>query len=65
MLFHLLCYLKCALFRLEDYPEFSRLFLLGQSYRFEDTKRNALDMSDFRNQAYHRMLFEEKVTNSS
>ena len=43
------CYLKHALFRLEDYPGFSRKFLCGQRYRLEDTKRNALNITDFRN----------------
>ena len=38
MLFYPLCYLKCVLFRLENYPEFSRFFHCGKRYRLEDTK---------------------------
>ena len=60
--FHPLCYLKRALFRLGNYPEFSRLFLCGQRYWLEDTKRNTLDISDFRNQVHHRMFFKEYMT---
>ena len=41
------CFLKRALFRLEKYPEYSRNFLCCQRYQLEDTKRNALDNSDF------------------
>ena len=52
MLFHALCYMKRPLFRLEKYPEFSILFLCEQRYPLEDTKRNALDILDFRNQVY-------------
>ena len=48
-----------VLFRLENYPEFSRRFLCCQRYRLEDTKRNAWDISDFRNQIHHKMLFRE------
>ena len=38
MLLHPLCYLKCTLFRLENYPEFSKFFLYGQQHQLEDTK---------------------------
>ena len=48
-------FLKSALFRLESYPEFSRKFICGQRYRLEDSNRNALDISDFRNQAHQRV----------
>ena len=41
--------LKNALLSLENYPDFSWNFLCGQRYRLEDTKRSALDISDFRN----------------
>ena len=47
MLFHLLCYLKQSLFKLSNYPEFTRFFPSGQWHWLEDTKRNALDISDF------------------
>ena len=61
MLFHPLCYMKRALSRLKKYPEFSILFLCEQRYALGDTKRNALDILDFRNQVYRRMLFREYV----
>ena len=54
-----LCYLKCGPFRLENCPEFSRLFLCGQRYRLEDTKSNALNISDFRTQVHDRIFFWE------
>ena len=57
--------LKNALFRLDNYPEFSRFFLCDQRYRLEDTMRNTLDISEFRNQVHHRMFFTEWVTDSS
>ena len=47
------CFLKRALFRLENYPQFSSLFHCCQRYLLQDTKRNALDISDFRNQVHH------------
>ena len=58
MLFYLLCYLKCALFRLENYPEFSRFFLCGQLYRLEDTMigddaiNNERKVAEFLNNVY-------------
>ena len=55
MFFHAICYLNSALIRLENYPEFSRFFFCGQQYRLENTKRNASDISDFRNQVHHRI----------
>ena len=47
------CFLKRALFRLENYPQFSSLFLCCQRYLLQDTKRNALDISEFRSQVHH------------
>ena len=40
----------------KNYPEFSRFYLSGQQYRLEDTKSNALDISDFRNEVHYRMV---------
>ena len=65
MLFHPLCYFNCALCRLENDPKLSRFFLCDKDYRLEDTKRNTLDISDYRNQVHHRMIFREWVTKSS
>ena len=48
-----------SLFRLENHPEFSKVFLCDLLYRLEDTKRNVLDISDFRNQFHHRIFFRE------
>ena len=66
MLFQPLCYfkrvlfsLKHILFRLEKYHDFSRVFLGGQLCRLEDTKRNALDISDFRNHVHHKTFLRE------
>ena len=41
--------------KLENY-EFSRFLLCRQLYRFEDTKRIALDYTEFRNQVHYRMF---------
>ena len=54
-----LCYLKRAPFRLENCPEFSRLFLCGQPFRLKDTKSNALNISDVRNHVHDRIFFKE------
>ena len=45
--FHLRYHLKRALFRLKHH-EFSSFSLRGQLHRLEDTKRNVLDLADFR-----------------
>ena len=52
------------MFWLENYPEFSRFFLCGQQYLLKDTKHNALNNSNFRNQIRHLMFsiaFKEKA----
>ena len=41
--------------KLENY-EFSRFLLCRQLYRFKDTKRIALDYTEFRNQVHYRMF---------
>ena len=53
MLSDQLSYLKRAFFRLENQEFFSRFFLYGQFYRLENTKRNALDLAEFRNQVQY------------
>ena len=58
------CYLKRALFRLENH-EFLRFFLWCQFYRLEDAKRNALDLTGFRNQVHHWKFLGEQVIDSS
>ena len=55
MLFHPLSYLTRELFRLENYTELSRLFCV-QQYRLGDTKRNALDISEFRIRVHHECI---------
>ena len=42
--------------KLENYSEFSRFLPCAQPYWLENTKRNALDISDFRNLVHHRMF---------
>ena len=41
------------------YYEFSRFFLRSQLYRLEDNKRNALDLTSFRNQVHYRKFLRE------
>ena len=53
------CYLKCTLFRLENYLGFSRFALYGQLHWLEDTKRNVLNVTVFRNQVHHRKYLRE------
>ena len=52
-------YLKRDMFRLENYHEFSRVFLSSQLHGLEDFERNALEISDIRNQVHHRTFFRE------
>ena len=50
--------------RLENL-EFSRYFLSGQLSWLEYTKRNALDLTVFRNQVHYRKFLREWVIDSS
>ena len=43
---------------LENY-EFSRFFIWGQFYQLKGITRNALDLSEFRNQVRYRKLLRE------
>ena len=53
---------KCTAFSWTfPYPEFSTIFFCGQRNWLEVTKRNAVDISDFRNQFHHKMLFGELI----
>ena len=40
---------------------FQQFFFCGQRNWLEVTKRNAVDISDFRNQFHHKMLFGELI----
>ena len=53
------CYLRRELFRVKHYREFSRFSLRAQLHQLEGTKRNVLDLADFRNQVRQRKLVTE------
>ena len=56
------CYLKLTLFRLQNYHEFSRIFLCGELHRFGGI--NDLDLTNFQIQAQHKIFQKEHVTYS-
>ena len=56
------CYLKLTLFKLQNYREFSRIFLRGELYRFGGI--NELDLTNFQIHAQHKKLPKEHVTYS-
>ena len=59
MLSHALCYLKRALFKARK--SWILKIFLGQLYWLKDAKRNALDLTEVRNQVHYRKFMRELV----